>query len=108
LLITSSIFYVDYIKAAINQRRKAGPLGSLELKIASWSSQEDHLLNALYQEVAWTSNQSDASRYAVSAEVHAWRFAASASAGVSNWKPGDGLLHLALSENSYLSLGWFL
>jgi hypothetical protein len=81
------------IKAAIGQGRKAGPLGSLELKIASWSSQGD-----------WTSNQNDASPYAVSAEAHALRFAASASAGVNNWNPREGNIEVGVKGSAMFSL----
>ncbi|WP_296259253.1 MULTISPECIES: LysM peptidoglycan-binding domain-containing protein [unclassified Pseudomonas] len=92
------------IKGAIGEARKAGPLGNLELKISSWASQQDNLLNTLHQEVAWASSQSDASRFAVSAEAHALRFAASASAGVNNWNPRQGHIEVGVKGSAALSL----
>ncbi|QYX48370.1 LysM peptidoglycan-binding domain-containing protein [Pseudomonas tussilaginis] len=92
------------IKEAIGKGRKTGPLGSLELKISSWNSKEDNLLNTLHQEVSWTSNQSDAAPYAVTAEAHALRFAASASAGVNNWNPMEGSIDVGVRGSAALSL----
>ncbi|UVJ45955.1 LysM peptidoglycan-binding domain-containing protein [Pseudomonas sp. LS1212] len=92
------------IKAGISEGRKAGPLGNLELKLSTWSSKEDNLLNTLHQEVSWTSSQSDASRYAVSAEAHALRFAASASAGVNNWNPKEGSIDVGVKGSAAFSL----
>ncbi|WP_442107758.1 LysM peptidoglycan-binding domain-containing protein [Pseudomonas sp. NUPR-001] len=92
------------IKAGISEGRKAGPLGNLELKLSSWTSKEDNLLNSLHQEVAWTSDQNDASRYAVSAEAHALRFAASASAGVNNWNPREGNIEVGVKGSAAFSL----
>lgn len=92
------------IKGAIANGRKAGPLGNLELKLSSWTSQDDNLLNALHTEVNWTSDQSDAAPYAVSAEAHAMRFAASASAGVNNWNPAQGSIDVGIKANAAFSL----
>ena len=92
------------IKDAIGAGRKAGPLGNLELKISTWTSQNDNVLNTLHQEVAWTTNQSDATPYAVSAEAHALRFAASASAGVNNWNPKEGNIDVGVKGSAALSL----
>lgn len=92
------------IKNAVGGRRKAGPLGNLELKLSTWTSKQDNLLNTLHQEVAWTSNQGDASRYAVSAEAHALRFAASASAGVNNWNPKEGSIDVGVKGSAAFSL----
>ncbi|MGY2288958.1 hypothetical protein ACW9H6_03805 [Pseudomonas sp. SDO528_S397] len=69
------------IRQAIGTGRKTSVLGSLELKINSWTSQEDNLLNALHREASWTIGERDTVPYAVSAEAHTWRFAASASTG---------------------------
>lgn len=92
------------IKEAVGGGRKASPLGNLEFKLASWTSAEDNLLNALHQEVAWTSNQADAAPYAVSAEAHALRFAASASAGVSNWNPRAGNIDVGVKGSAAISM----
>lgn len=92
------------IKEAVGGGRKAGPLGNLELKISTWSSKEDNLLNTLHKEVTWTSNQRDAARYAVSAEAHALRFAASASAGVNNWNPKEGSIDVGAKGSAAFSL----
>lgn len=93
------------IKEAISDGRKAGPLGNLELKIGLWNSQTDNLLNALHKEVAWTSDQSGAMPYAVSAEAHALRFAASASAGVNSWEPEEGNIDVGVKGSAAFSLG---
>jgi hypothetical protein len=93
------------IKEAIGDSRKAGPLGNLELKIGLWNSQTDNLLNALHKEVAWTSDQSGAMPYAVSAEAHALRFAASASAGVNSWEPEEGNIDVGVKGSAAFSLG---
>lgn len=92
------------IQKAVGAGRNAGPLGSLELKISSWTSPEDNLLNALHQQVAWTSNQHDAARYAVSSEAHALRFAASASAGVNSWNPREGSIEVGVKGSAAFSL----
>ncbi|MBM3103493.1 LysM peptidoglycan-binding domain-containing protein [Pseudomonas sp. V1] len=92
------------IKEAVDSGRKAGPLGNLEFKLSSWSSAEDNLLNALHKEVSWTSDQSDASRYGVTAEAHALRFAASASAGVNSWDPKEGNVDVGVKGSAAFSL----
>ncbi|UVJ45957.1 hypothetical protein NVV94_10665 [Pseudomonas sp. LS1212] len=92
------------IKAGISAGRKAGPLGSLEFKLSSWNSKEDNLLNTLHREVSWTSNQSDAARYAVTADAHALRFVASASAGVNNWNPKEGSIDVGVKGSAAFSL----
>ncbi len=92
------------IQSAISTARKAGPLGSLEAKLASWSSDKDNLLNTLHQEVSWTSNASDAARYAVSADAQALRFAASASAGINSWNPAQGLIDVGVKGMAEFSL----
>ena len=92
------------IKEAVDSGRKAGPLGNLEFKLSSWSSAEDNLLNALHKEVSWTSDQSDASRYGVTAEAHALRFAASASAGVNSWDPKEGNIDVGVKGSAAFSL----
>lgn len=92
------------IKNAVGGGRKAGPLGNLELKISTWTSKQDNLLNTLHQEVSWTSNESDASPYAISAEAHALRFAASASAGVNDWNPKEGNIDVGVKGSAAFSL----
>ncbi|VVP61805.1 hypothetical protein PS870_06446 [Pseudomonas fluorescens] len=92
------------IKEEVSAGRKAGPLGSLELKISSWSSKDDNLLNTLHQEVSWTSNESDAAPYAVDSEAHALRFAASASAGVNSWNPKEGSVDVGVKGSAAFSL----
>nr|WP_319528117.1 LysM domain-containing protein [Pseudomonas laurentiana] len=92
------------IQSAISTSRKSGPLGSLEAKLASWSSDKDNLLNTLHQEVSWTSNTTDAARYAVSADAQALRFAASASAGINSWNPAQGLIDVGVKGMAEFSL----
>lgn len=92
------------IKSAVDSGRKAGPLGNLELKISTWTSKEDNLLNTLHKEVSWTSNQNDASRYAFAGEAHALRFAASASAGVNDWNPKEGNIDVGVKGSAAFSL----
>ena len=92
------------IKNAVSGGRKAGPLGNLELKISTWTSKKDNLLNTLHQEVSWTSNQSDAAPYAIDGEAHALRFAASASAGVNNWNPAEGNIDVGVKGSAAFSL----
>ncbi|PLP95985.1 peptidoglycan-binding protein [Pseudomonas sp. FFUP_PS_473] len=92
------------IQSAISTSRKSGPLGSLEAKLASWSSDKDNLLNTLHQEVSWTSNATDATRYAVSADAQALRFAASASAGINSWNPAQGLIDVGVKGTAEFSL----
>ncbi|MFW9082932.1 LysM peptidoglycan-binding domain-containing protein [Pseudomonas sp. P2757] len=92
------------IKNAVGGGRKAGPLGILELKISTWTSKQDNLLNTLHKEVSWTSNESDASPYAISAEAHILRFAASASAGVNSWNPKEGNIDVGVKGSAAFSL----
>ncbi|WP_426235866.1 LysM peptidoglycan-binding domain-containing protein [Pseudomonas sp. TWP3-2] len=92
------------IKNAVGGGRKAGPLGILELKISTWTSKQDNLLNALHKEVSWASNESDASPYAISAEAHALRFAASASAGVNSWNPKEGNIDVGVKGSAAFSM----
>ncbi|MDR6713625.1 LysM repeat protein [Pseudomonas hunanensis] len=92
------------IKEAVSAGRKAGPLGNLEFKLTSWTSKDDNLLNALHGEVQWTSNQSDAAPYAVSAEAHSMRFAANTSAGVNNWNPREGSVDIGGKGSAALSM----
>ncbi|MGY2337526.1 LysM peptidoglycan-binding domain-containing protein, partial [Pseudomonas sp. SDO528_S397] len=93
------------IRQAIGTGRKTSVLGGLELKISSWTSQEDNLLNALHREASWTMGERDAVPYAVSAEAHAWRFAASASAGVNNWNPKEGNIDVGVKSSATFSFG---
>ncbi|GAA6133148.1 LysM peptidoglycan-binding domain-containing protein [Halopseudomonas sabulinigri] len=96
---------LDEIRKEIGNDRRASPLGSLEAKLVSWSSQDDNLLNSLHKETAWTSNSDDAAPYAVSAEAHALRFAASASAGVNSWNPAEGNIEVGAKGSAAYSLG---
>lgn len=96
---------LDDIRDDLGNDRRASPLGSLEAKLVSWSSKEDNLLNALHKEAAWTSNSDDAAPYAVSAEAHALRFAASASAGVNSWNPAEGNIEVGAKGSAAYSLG---
>ncbi|MDD2058077.1 hypothetical protein NPS58_11645 [Pseudomonas putida] len=103
---------INDIKSAISTTRKVGPLGGLEAKLSSWNNEDDTefsqwlnpVLNALHQEVAWRSNHSDASRVAVTAEAHALRFAAIASAGVNSWNPREGTIDVGVKGNAAFSL----
>ncbi|MET0778759.1 MAG: LysM domain-containing protein [Pseudomonas mandelii] len=92
------------IKSAVNESRKTSPLGSLEAKFTSWTSKDDNLLNALHKECSWTSNQADSAKYAVSAEAHAFRFAATASAGINSWEPGKGNIEVGVKGSAAISL----
>ncbi|MBA6421744.1 LysM domain-containing protein [Pseudomonas sp. 5Ae-yellow] len=95
---------LDDIRNDLGNSRRASPLGSLEAKLISWSSKEDNLLNALHKEVTWTSNSDDAAPYAISAEAHALRFAASASAGVNSWDPAGGNIEVGAKGSAAFSL----
>ncbi|MGE4405864.1 LysM peptidoglycan-binding domain-containing protein [Pseudomonas sp.] len=95
---------LDDIRKGVGEGRKASPIGALEAKLVGWSSQEDNLLNALHQETNWTSNPDDAAPYAISAEAHALRFAASASAGVNNWNPAEGNIEVGAKASAAFSL----
>ncbi|MDD0971420.1 MULTISPECIES: LysM peptidoglycan-binding domain-containing protein [Pseudomonas] len=92
------------IRTAVNDGRKTSPLGSLEAKFTSWTSKDDNLLNALHKECSWTSNEADSAMYAVSAEAHAFRFAATASAGINSWEPGKGNIELGVKGSAAISL----
>jgi murein DD-endopeptidase MepM/ murein hydrolase activator NlpD len=92
------------IRTAVSDGRKTSPLGSLEAKLTSWTSKDDNLLNALHKECSWTSNEADSAQYAVSAEAHAFRFAATASAGINSWEPGKGNIELGVKGSAAISL----
>lgn len=92
------------IRTAVNDGRKTSPLGSLEAKFTSWTSKDDNLLNALHKECSWTSKEADSAMYAVSAEAHALRFAATASAGINSWEPGKGNIELGVKGSAAISL----
>jgi hypothetical protein len=92
------------IKSQLSASRKVGPLGALEFKLSQWTSQDDNLLNALHQELAWTHNEDGAIPYAVSAEAHALRFAASASAGINSWNPKEGNVDIGVKGTAAYSL----
>ncbi|WPN60073.1 LysM domain-containing protein [Pseudomonas sp. P9_31] len=92
------------IKSAVNESRKTSPLGGLEAKFTSWTSKDDNLLNALHKECSWTSNQADSAKYAVSAEAHAFRFAATASAGINSWEPRKGNIEVGVKGSAAISL----
>ena len=95
---------LDDIRKEIGAGRKSSPIGALEAKLVSWTSKDDNLLNALHQEANWTSNADDAAPYAISAEAHALRFAASASAGVNNWSPAQGSIEVGAKGSAAFSL----
>ncbi|MHC8306193.1 LysM peptidoglycan-binding domain-containing protein [Pseudomonas sp. PB3P13] len=92
------------IRSAVSDGRKTSPLGSLEAKFTSWTSKDDNLLNALHKECSWTSNEADSAKYAVSAEAHALRFAATASAGINSWEPGKGNIEVGVKGSAAISL----
>ena len=92
------------IRTAVSDARKTSPLGSLEAKLTSWTSKDDNLLNALHKECSWTSNEADSAQYAVSAEAHAFRFAATASAGINSWEPGKGNIEVGVKGSAAISL----
>ncbi|MFK4076165.1 LysM peptidoglycan-binding domain-containing protein [Ectopseudomonas khazarica] len=95
---------IDDIRKGVGEGRKASPIGALEAKLVSWTSKEDNLLNALHKETNWTSNPDDSAPYAISAEAHALRFAASASAGVNNWNPAEGNIEVGAKASAAFSL----
>jgi len=92
------------IRTAVSDGRNTSPLGSLEAKFTSWTSKDDNLLNALHKECSWTSNEADSAKYAVSAEAHAFRFAATASAGINSWEPGKGNVEVGVKASAAISL----
>uniref|UniRef100_A4Y0X1 Peptidoglycan-binding LysM n=1 Tax=Ectopseudomonas mendocina (strain ymp) TaxID=399739 RepID=A4Y0X1_ECTM1 len=95
---------LDDIRKGIGEGRKSSPIGALEAKLVGWTSKEDNLLNALHKETNWASNPDDSAPYATSAEAHALRFAASASAGVNNWNPTEGNIEVGAKASAALSL----
>lgn len=95
---------IDDIRKGIGEGRKSSPIGALEAKLVSWTSKEDNLLNALHKETNWSSNPDDSAPYAISAEAHALRFAASASAGVNNWNPAEGNIEVGAKASAAFSL----
>src|SRR5690606_23348909 len=93
------------IKTQIGESAKAGPLGKLEGKLSLWKSQDDNLLNTLHQELyQYESPQRDNDRFALSAEAHALRFAASASAGIKSFTPAKGEIDAAVQGAAAISL----
>lgn len=96
---------MDEIKKQIGESAKAGPLGKLEGKLSLWISQDDNLLNTLHQELyKYESPQRDNDRFALSAEAHALRFAASASAGIRSFNPKKGEIDVGVKCEAAFSL----
>ncbi|WP_312931450.1 LysM peptidoglycan-binding domain-containing protein [Stutzerimonas nitrititolerans] len=96
---------MDEIKTQIGESAKAGPLGKLEGKLSLWKSQDDNLLNTLHQELyQYESPQRDNDRFALSAEAHALRFAASASAGIRSFNPAKGEIDVGVKCEAAFSL----
>lgn len=96
---------MDEIKKQIGESAKAGPLGKLEGKLSLWKSQDDNLLNTLHQELyKYESPQRDNDRFALSAEAHALRFAASASAGIRSFNPKKGEIDVGVKCEAAFSL----
>ncbi|MFV0456679.1 MAG: LysM peptidoglycan-binding domain-containing protein [Pseudomonas sp.] len=96
---------MDEIKTQIGESAKAGPLGKLEGKLSLWKSEDDNLLNTLHQELyQYESSQRDNDRFALSAEAHALRFAASASAGVKSFNPAKGEIDVGVKCEAAFSL----
>ena len=96
---------MDEIKTQIGESAKAGPLGKLEGKLSLWKSQDDNLLNTLHQELyQYESPQRDNDRFALSAEAHALRFAASASAGIKSFNPAKGEIDVGVKCEAAFSL----
>lgn len=96
---------MDEIKKQIGESAKAGPLGKLEGKLSLWKSQDDNLLNTLHQEhYKYESPQRDNDRFALSAEAHALRFAASASAGIRSFNPKKGEIDVGVKCEAAFSL----
>ena len=83
---------------------KASPLGKLEAKLKSWDAPDNCLLNALHKEAAWSSNPDDSAPYAVQAEGHLLRFAASASAGINSWDMKNGEIEVGVKGSAAFSL----
>lgn len=96
---------MDEIKKQIGESAKAAPLGKLEGKLSLWKSQDDNLLNTLHQELyKYESPQRDNDRFALSAEAHALRFAASASAGIRSFNPKKGEIDVGVKCEAAFSL----
>ncbi|QPI11328.1 LysM peptidoglycan-binding domain-containing protein [Stutzerimonas stutzeri] len=96
---------MDEIKKQIGESANAGPLGKLEGKLSLWKSQDDNLLNTLHQELyKYESTQRDNDRFALSAEAHALRFAASASAGIRSFNPKKGEIDVGVKCEAAFSL----
>ncbi|WP_301358981.1 LysM peptidoglycan-binding domain-containing protein [Stutzerimonas nitrititolerans] len=96
---------MDEIRAQIGESAKAGPLGKLEGKLSLWKSQDDNLLNTLHQELyQYESPQRDNDRFALSAEAHTLRFAASASAGIKSFNPAKGEIDVGVKCEAAFSL----
>ncbi len=96
---------MDEIRTQIGESAKAGPLGKLEGKLSLWKSQDDNLLNTLHQELyQYESPQRDNDRFALSAEAHALRFAASASAGIKSFNPAKGEIDVGVKCEAAFSL----
>lgn len=96
---------INDIQKAIKDDVDTGPLGKLSASWSLGSLKEDHILNALHCESKWTSDDANAAPYAVSAEAHALRFAASASAGVNSWNPSTGEIDVGVSGSAAFSFG---
>ncbi|WP_083453385.1 type VI secretion system Vgr family protein [Desulfatitalea tepidiphila] len=92
------------IKQGIKDDADTSTFGTLEARLKTWSSRDDNLLNALHREFAWTSDHADAARYAVSAEAHLLRFAASASAGINSWQIDKGQVEIGVKAGAAISL----
>ncbi|WP_301358988.1 hypothetical protein [Stutzerimonas nitrititolerans] len=96
---------MDEIRTQIGESAKAGPLGKLEGKLSLWKSQDDNLLNTLHQVLyQYESPQRDNDRFALSAEAHALRFAASASAGIKSFNPAKGEIDVGVKCEAAFSL----
>src|SRR5690606_24227180 len=96
---------MDESRTQIGESAKAGPLGKLEGKLSLWKSQDDNLLNTLHQELyQYETTQRDNDRYAMSAEAHALRFAASASAGIKSFNPAKGEINVGVKAEAAFSL----
>ena len=95
---------VKDIRKKITDGSNEGPLGKLEYKLWEAKVKDDCLLNALHKELKWGSGESDAAPYAVGAEAHFLRFAASASAGVKSFNPKAGEIDIGVKGEAAFSL----
>ena len=95
---------IEDIKKGVGGDGKASPLGKLEAKLKSWDAPDNCLLNALHKEAAWSSNPDDSAPYAVQAEGHLLRFAASASAGINSWDMKNGEIEVGVKGSAAFSL----